>query len=201
MVAVAGILLAPLALLNMFGLIVAGVWLAVLGQWGTIGVGVALLLVSTFAMGIALLPQMVLGLPAIWCLQRGHKFFGLVFGSISIAYLNVLITVWCVGSLWYFMSRVTCQAEVIPTLIWSYSVATAGWSNAAAQEARSGDGSAAGLTVMFLEIGYVLMMGMIVFANPSKLDVAIAFAAVMTIAFVASITILGVETHLTKSGA
>jgi hypothetical protein len=37
------VLSAPLWFLNMFGGIISGVWLAILGEWGSIGYGVAAL--------------------------------------------------------------------------------------------------------------------------------------------------------------
>ena len=37
----------PLMILNMLGGIVSGIWLAILGDWGTFGLGILLFFVST----------------------------------------------------------------------------------------------------------------------------------------------------------
>lgn len=38
----------PIMLLNVFGGIVSGIWLAILGQWGSIGVGILIIAVGGF---------------------------------------------------------------------------------------------------------------------------------------------------------
>jgi hypothetical protein len=67
-------LVAPLAplliLLYLFGGIVSGVWLAYRGDWWALGYGLIGLYFSTFALGIALLPTLILAPPAVHLSER-----------------------------------------------------------------------------------------------------------------------------------
>ena len=113
----------PLMILNLLGGIISGVWLAILGEWGTIGNGLLFLFTSTFLIGFALMPSLLLDVPAVYCAEKG-KTIGLVFfGGLSSVYTLALVTVWCCGILYMFVKDAT-SASLIPRLIWSYGVAT-----------------------------------------------------------------------------
>ena len=44
----------PLGILNIFGGVVSGIWLAILGEWGIIGYGILALMVSGIGLGLAM---------------------------------------------------------------------------------------------------------------------------------------------------
>jgi hypothetical protein len=50
----------PLMLLNLFGGMASGIWLAVLRDWSTLGLGIGSFFVSTFILGIVLRPSWLL---------------------------------------------------------------------------------------------------------------------------------------------
>ena len=54
------VLAVPLMIVNMLGGIVSGIWLAVLGEWGAIGYGIAALVVSGLVLSIVLMPALLL---------------------------------------------------------------------------------------------------------------------------------------------
>ena len=89
----------PIMLLNMFGGIIAGIWLAILGEWWALGYGLALLVVSTFALSFILMPGIFLfGMPGAYLLSRGSVLaYPLVL--LSPLYTFAVMTVWCV---WVF---------------------------------------------------------------------------------------------------
>ena len=62
------VLAVPLSILNIFGGIVSGIWLAILGEWGLIGYGILALLVSGMGLGIAMAPGLIFAGPAAACL-------------------------------------------------------------------------------------------------------------------------------------
>ena len=59
----ATVLAVPLGLINMLGGIVSGIWLAILGEWGIIGYGIAALFVSGIGLGLAMVPGLLLAAP------------------------------------------------------------------------------------------------------------------------------------------
>ncbi len=69
----ATVLSAPLGIINMFGGIVAGIWLAILGEWGLIGYGIAALFISGIGLGIAMMPGMLFLAPAAALREEGNK--------------------------------------------------------------------------------------------------------------------------------
>jgi hypothetical protein len=187
------LLLLPLMLLNFFGALVAGIWLAVLGDWRAIGYGIASIFVSTFILGIALLPQSVLGAPAIWCYEKGYRVVGWIFGLLSAVYLYALITVWCGFVFWFFMSMSKSPHALFPLLLWSYGIATAPWSYMANKETQGGqDGSHSGFTVFFIQIGYLVMGSLIFFAGFTLGGGLEAFIIVMAAALILHMALLGV---------
>jgi hypothetical protein len=91
--------------LNMFGGVVATIWLAITGQWWVIGLGVVGLFASTFVLSLAMLPAIALAAPSLIAAKRGHSRAAVVFGAIPIMYTNAVITVWCVGVMYFLTSR------------------------------------------------------------------------------------------------
>lgn len=60
-----GSLLIPFMVLNLLGGIVSGIWLAILGRWEALGLGVAFFFTSKFLLSFALLPAVAIALPAL----------------------------------------------------------------------------------------------------------------------------------------
>ncbi len=101
LLALLGALTGFFLVLNSLGGIVSGIWLAILGEWGAIGIGLVLVFVSTGVLGVALLPATGLAVAA-YAARRSRA--GLLFlGLLSNLYIAALITVWCVGVLVFFM--------------------------------------------------------------------------------------------------
>jgi hypothetical protein len=186
----------PLIILNIFGGIAAGVWLAILGQWGTIGRGFATIMGGHFALMIALLPQMAITASSYLLFERGHKFIGFIVGALALIYLYGLITVWCAAVLWYSLAGLTSEAAFIPTLVWSYGVATAPWSYRAWHEPEN---AYTRLTLLFMGIGYVVMVLMVLLGRPTFYGVIEAFVGVMAVAAVVSLAFWGTALRAPQS--
>ncbi len=163
-------------LLNSLGGIVGGIWLAVLGEWGVIGMGLILVVVSPFILGIALLPQLALG--AAMYAARRSRIGILFFGFLLTLYLATLLTAWCVGVLLLFMSLANEQSW-IPLLIWSYGAATGPWAYMAGQGARGEGGDAALLAIMFAQVAYLVMVVTGILAGASLIGMAKTFGGIM----------------------
>src|SRR5436309_2899012 len=111
------------ALIIGFGGIVAGIWLAILGQWGTIGYGLLMLVGAGFLLWITMMPGMLLEAQATAFAEEGDKltFYFLVF--LRTLYPFAVLTLWCVLALNLFAMRAD-SSSIIPMLFWSYGVAT-----------------------------------------------------------------------------
>ena len=180
----------PLMILNMLGGIASGIWLAVLRDWGTLGLGIGLVIASSLIVGFALMPAALLAAPAAYFAERG-KMIGLAFfGALSSLYTLVLITVWCCGVL-FLLVKDASAANFIPRLIWSYGVATGPWGSMALKQGNSEDGSAATFAVFLSQLAYLVIMLLLIFFpdSISRLVALKVFAGFMLVAFVIQMTL------------
>jgi hypothetical protein len=174
----------PLGLLGGIGWIVAGVWLAILGEWSLLAYGIGALPFSGFALGIAMMPGMLLGGPAAAFHEKGNRFGYYVFGFLSTLYTVSVLTIWCIGVL-YFFGKQADNDSIIPALLWSYGIATV----PIAWLAHKDDNEYAMITAFFADIAYVLVIVTILFAKPSLLDVLVLFGATMFFGLVIQVRI------------
>jgi hypothetical protein len=79
----------------MLGGIVSGIWLAILGEWGPIGIGILALFISGFVVSILLMPGALLALPGAFFAERGWTPLFWLFALVSNFYIAALIAVWC----------------------------------------------------------------------------------------------------------
>lgn len=166
-------------ILNMFGGIIAGVWLAVLGEWWALGLGLLVVIISSFVLSLAVLPSIALAAGAVLAGKRS-KFAFLLLGLLSNLYVVAIMTTWCVGALFAFMSRATEQSW-IPLLIWSYGAATGPWSYMASKESESGGGDSSVMAAFFAQVAYLAMVLVGIFVGGSVVTLAKVFAGVMLI--------------------
>jgi hypothetical protein len=166
----------PLGFLNAFGGIVAGIWLAVLGNWGAIGWGIAAILLSTFGISLALLPGMALAAPAAYFAEWGYKLPFHFFALLSSLYTVAVIALWC-GIVLYFFASQADSSSVIPLLLWSYGVATGPFAYMASKE---GDDAFASIAATFFaQVGYVVMVLLVLFFRVTLIDVLTVFLLIM----------------------
>lgn len=172
----------PLGLINMLGGIVAGIWLAILGEWGIIGYGIAALFVSGIGLGIAMMPGLLFAAPAAVLHKKGNKIGFYILGFLSALYTIAVLTVWCIAVLFFFSKQANVDS-VIPTLIWSYGVATGPivWM---AQKEMQGGNEYSMISTFFAQVAYLLVIIVILLFRVSLLDVTILFGAIMFIGLI-----------------
>ena len=166
--------------LQIFGGLVGGIWLAVIGEWGTIGFYFLVLALATPVLGIALMPSLFLGGVGAVFANKHSRLGYLTLGFLSSLYVAALMTVWCVGILVVFMNRAG-QESWIPTLLLSYGAATGPWAFMASKEIRS-DGSGgdmAALAAISAQGAYILIVFVGLVAAATLQTLAITFAVVM----------------------
>jgi len=174
----------PLMLLNLLGGIGSGIWLAVLGEWSTLGLGITFFFVSTFLLGLVLMPGLALAIPAAKCAERGSLIGILLFGTLSSGYILAVVTLWCCGVLSLFVGDAT-RSDIIPRLIWSYGVATGPWSYMASRESGTeGEGFASTVTNFLAQVAYVIVMILVLVTTLTIADAIRIFGAFMLIGLI-----------------
>lgn len=151
----------PLVLMNMLGGIISGIWLAFLGEWAAIGMGIFLLIGSTFILGIAMMPGLIFALPATKAAEAGKNSTVMVLSGLSSLYSSAVMLAWGVLIFAYFAKRAD-SSSLIPMLLWSYGAVTGPWAHMAQkdEQASGGNGSSlAFIPVFFLSIGYLAVIG------------------------------------------
>ena len=178
----------PIMILNLLGGIIAGIWLAILGEWGEIFRGILFMVVSGFAISIALMPSLLFAAPAAMAIEKGKKLLGMFFGSLSVLYTVALMTVWCIWIMWLFVSSAT-DSSLIPLLIWSYGVALAPWMWLAQKDQQGGGGNEYSMfTIFFAQVSYILAMVMF-FLGATLGTIAVMFGAIMLLGAILQVSI------------
>ena len=173
----------PLMLLNMLGGIASGIWLAILGEWGIIGYGILMLFVGVFALGILMMPGLLLAAPAAMLAEKNNKLGFYFFSFLSALYTVAVLTVWCVGIMYFFSQQATADSYV-PVLIWSYGAATGPITYMAQKELQSGGGEASLVSTFFAQVAYVLSALVAIFFPVTIIDVATLFGVIMVIGLI-----------------
>jgi hypothetical protein len=177
----------PIAILNMTGGIVSGIWLAILGEWGEIIRGIILIVVSGFTISFALMPGLLFAGPAALAMEKSKKILGIFFGSLSVLYTVELITVWCILIMWFFVTSAT-ERSLIPMLIWSYGVALAPWMWLAQKDQQGGGNEFSIFTTFFAQLSYILSMIMF-FLGATLGAIAIIFGLIMLLGSILQMSI------------
>lgn len=173
-------------MLNALGGIVSGIWLALIGQWWALGVGLVGVLVSHFLASILLMPSLLFAAPAAALAERGKQGVATVLAGVSSLDTAALIAVWGIGVLYFFVSRGTA-GSVIPLLIRSYGVASGPWSFLASKDQQAGGNEYSAMATFFLQVGYVVAI-VLVLDSRSLAPGAFALAAAMGINWLLQIT-------------
>lgn len=179
----------PLMIINMLGSIVAGIWLAIIGEWSLIVLGIIAFLFSSTLLSFALIPSFLLGAPAVYCAEKENTFGMVFFVAISNLYTIVLITVWCCGILFLFVKNAT-NASIIPLLIWSYGVATGPWAYMASKDqGPKGEGFGSTLATFLAKLAYLVIMIHVIFTSITLLDAIKIFMSFMLVGLIIQIVL------------
>lgn len=140
--------------LNFASEIVGGIWLAILGDWKSILVGIGVSIGMPFAFMIVTLPSMGLGLILYGLIKKGQKIPAAVLGFVNMIYTNVVIAIWVVMVFRYFLERAGGRS-IIPYLLWGYGTMMAPLSYMASKDGPEGS-PANTLALTFAQLCYLL---------------------------------------------
>jgi hypothetical protein len=178
----------PLMLLNGFGGIISGIWLAVIRDWRPLGLGIGFFLFSSLILGLALAPSLLLAAPAAYFAEKGKTLGVVCFGALSSLYVLTLITVWCCGVLFLFV-RDAQATTFIPRLIWSYGVATGPWAYMASKD-ESDEGFGSTFAVFLAMLAYLVLMLLVAFFGISLIGAVKVFGSFMLVGLFVQTTML-----------
>lgn len=170
----------PLIILNMLGGIVSGIWLAILGEWGILLLGILLFVGGVWLDTFILTPGILLAIPAAYCAEKGKTLSFMCLSTLSNLYILCVVTIWCCGVLFLFVNNATIS-NLLPRLIWSYGVATGVWAYKASEDRES---IASALTIFLAELAYLTIIFIVIFTPITLLQVIIIFASFMLVGLI-----------------
>jgi hypothetical protein len=194
-------LLLPIWVLNMIGGLLAGIWLAFLGEWKSIGMGLILYVTSHHLLAWVLMPAVILfSAPAVKMIESGRTTLGRLSWSLAVLYRTSVIVVWAYLILRYFYDRASNSSE-IPLLLWSYGAATGPWAYIASKDcqAQEGDNRHSVFHVLFLSVGYICSMLALLFRGVSLSSCLWILGSFMAVSCIASAFVSFTETKAKAS--
>ena len=171
------VLALPIGLLNMLGGVVSGIWLAILGKWGLIGYGILAMIFAGFGLGLAFMLGMIFAGPAAYFMSTGNRIGALLFGFLSSAYTSLVLVIWCVAVLIY-ATKQSDAASYIPSILWSYGVATGPIAWLAEKDLQSGNEFATILS-FFVQLAFIISASSIILTPTPLYNVLMIFGSVM----------------------
>lgn len=173
------ILCVPIMILNFTGGIVGGIWLAILGEWKLIGIGVLLVFTSHWVLSILLMPGLLIVGIAQYFHERRSSLV-LLFGFISQLYANILIVGTCVFA--FFICSRFYTGDIgfsyIPYLLWSWGMALGPWQFFASKEP---DNEFTAITLFSASVFYFLFLTSIFISPFLGLIIIVIFGVVQLI--------------------
>lgn len=166
----------PIMLLNLLGGIVAGIWLAFLGEWKLIFIGIVLLFTSHFYLSMLMLP-VLLFVPIVAYFQEKKSPLLYLFGFLSQFYMNLLIVGTCTFAFFvctHFYGGGS-KLGLIPYLLWSWGMALGPWQFFASKEP---DNEFSFMLLLSATIFYLLLLLSIFLGPPVTLTIVILFLLV-----------------------
>jgi tetratricopeptide (TPR) repeat protein len=130
------IFIIPIMILNAGGAIVGGIWLAFIGEWKLIAIGILLLFTLNWFLSFLMIPAILISGIAIKFGEKNRFLFNL-FGYLSAIYTNILIIATCVSAFYIctsFYKETTIGLSLIPYLLWSWGMALGPWQFFASHE-------------------------------------------------------------------
>ena len=178
------LLLAPLVgtyiVLNALGGIVSGIWLAAIGEWWAIGIGLAGVMSSHWVISMLLLPSILLSAPAVALQERGRLLLASLVAALANLYISALMAAWGAGVFLVFATSAT-TGSTIPLLIWGYGVTSGPWVFFVSKTPQEGgENERSFIATFFLQVGYIAA-ALILLAGGSYVTSVLAVTSAMAV--------------------
>lgn len=178
-------------LLNFGAGLIGGIWLAYLGYWYLLLLGLGLTIGGTFLVSLLLMPSLILIAPVAASEKLSASTMLMIpLTVISVGYTYCVMGAWTIGIFWYFAHEVSSNA-IIPVVLWSYSAATAAWSYMAQKEAQTGNDYST-MSAFFNQIGCIALIVYVYthFGDLRLYDMGVWFAVPMIISLALQLTMM-----------
>ena len=150
-------LLLPFTIINFCGEIVAGIWLACIGQWKALGVGIVIHLASVLIVTALMLPTVIVAAPGLFATKLGWKPVAILFAGLAYLTTPAVLVGWGFLMLTFF-PRMGSPDAFVPLLLWSYGAATGPWIYMLHKSRNEPDPGLMGLHIGCLAVGYIIAM-------------------------------------------
>lgn len=171
-------------LFEILGGVVSGVWLAVLGEWGAIGYGLAAMIGSHVLVGLVLMPSLLLAVPGRHFEHRNMIVAVNVVRFLARLYFVGVVAVWCATVFAFFMMKAN-SGSIVPMLVWSFGVATGPWTFTVIKASQEGDDDVEGIAAAFFsQMGYLVMLAMVLGFRATPAHALVVFGAVMLVSLI-----------------
>lgn len=188
------VILTPLIILNFFSGIAGGIWLAIIGQWWTIGLGFLFGFLMPYIYAVVSLPGLGLGILAVRAGETGNKLPAAILGFMASVFHYVVIAIWCFFIFSYFAESIGTNSP-IPYLLWIHSTTMAplGWM--ASKEPPENTGTS--IALVFAQLNFFALA--ILWLLSVQFGVVMVTITCLIIAFSLTITILTISMMSTQS--
>ena len=170
----------PIMFLNIGGGIVGGIWLAILGEWWLLGIGIFLLFTSHWILSLLMIPSLPISVLAVYLYEKKNPLRH-IMSYISQLYTNILIVLTCVFA-FVLCSRFysgNIGFGYIPYLLWSWGMALGPWQFFASKEP---DNESSTITLFSASVFYFLFLTSLFISPVLAFIIIIAFGVVQLIA-------------------
>lgn len=180
-------------------------WLAAIGEWGPLIVGVLWAFVGQLFISVPLVLGGLLFLPGLWLLKSGSTALKVMLSipCIALGVLGLLFTAPVVMTGWTYMVfgfafSIAAGRNAIPVLLMAFYIATSPWrsmlsAEAASQQAGTGQMMVGTVYVGFLQLGCLVMMLMRLIGGKNFAACFTAFLIIMGCSLLASLVPLWLE--------
>lgn len=181
----------PMMILNLLGFIVGATWLAWIGDWRAILLGIGFMFGGTIAVSLLLAPSLLfvgaLGMAG----ERASKPVTIALGALSLLWTYTVLIAWFVYVFWLITDRAS-NDSTLPYMLWAYAAATAPWSYMAQHEARTDPNAPAVMVTFYAQLGCISMMVGTLLANHSLSlqQLAVWFVPAVALALLLQIAML-----------
>lgn len=189
-----------LSTINLLGTIVSGVWLAILGEWKIIGIGIASVLSASFVITLAIVPGSLFKFIGTRIQEKGLTWTGFAVESIFSLYQSFLVFLTGIGSFYYF-TNVSTEENAIPMLLWSHSVATGVWASLgfwAINSKKTILGVTTFLYAVILSIFYLFSIVLYTYYEYSFQSITLVLACSSLVGLIVQVAISGYAVHEDK---
>ena len=184
------LLLGLVMLVNLLGGIVSGIWLAMLGEWAALGIGIVSIVGASTLIRLALLPNSFLVAMATYSLDSVKTRRAICFEVLGSIYTLCVATVWCLSVLLLFAEGAT-NASIIPLLLWSYGVATSPWVWMAHTARGQVSEFGSTLAAFLIQLAYIVIIVLILSMDITFLSSVAVFGGFMALTLGLQLTAVG----------